>query len=60
MSHHHFVRELVYGGKAIFFSKELLLIYIKTWIKLLPLPLFLGQLPVDISAKEQIFEQSAT
>ena len=60
MSHHHFVRELVYGGKAIFISKELLLIYNKTWIKLLSLPLFSGQLLVDISAKENIFDQSAT
>lgn len=60
MSHHHFVRELVYGGKAIFFSKELLLIYDKTWIKILSLPLFSGQVQVDISAKEHIFDKSAT
>ena len=60
MSHHHFVRELVYGGKAIFISKELLLIYNKTWIKLLSLPLFSGQVQVDISVKENIFDTSAT
>ena len=60
MSHHHFVRELVYGRKAIFFSKELLLIYNKIWVKLLSLPLFSGQLLVNISAKENIFDQSAT
>ena len=60
MSHHHFVRELVYGRKAIFFSKKLLLIYNKTLIKLLALPLFTGQLLVDISAKENMFDKSAT
>ena len=60
MSHHHFVRELVYGGKAIFFSKKLLLIHNNTWIKLLSLPLFSGQVLVDISAKENMFDKSAT
>ena len=60
MSHHHFVRELVYGRKAIFFSKKLLLIYNKTLIKLLSLPLLSGQLLVDISAKENMFDKSAT
>ena len=60
MSHHHFVRELVYGRKAILFSKELLLIYNQNLGKLLSLPLFSGQLLVNISAKENIFDQSAT
>ena len=37
-----------------------MLIYNKTLIKLLSLPLFSGQLLVDISAKENMFDKSAT
>ena len=48
------------GEKAILFSKELLLIFNKIWIKLLLLPLFSDQQLVNISAKENIFDQSAT